>query len=614
METLKKERIKDRMLKTTARLWGVPENEIETNFDPLILLMIDACSAEFEKLGYDLSASQTRLLDKLADLILPEALLGPLPSSCIMRATPLETVAKLEAETQFLSNHRLQRDGGTTYNTDIYFTSVGTFELHKAELKHMLIGDKLYSISENNARTLTHRGENEESSTVQDLWLAIAPDKAIPSLRGLSIYFDLRSHSEANSFYKSLESATGSANDNKVVLKKGYSDSQQFELGPEEMLISGQDYTRKIRRRIAAVYEKQFIHINDDQSLTKLTSSVPESWKGVVPDKALQQLATESLVYLKISLGRPFATEILDGLTCAINAFPTINRKFNTLTYRTDAWVNIIPMPIEGSFLDLQDISSSSGGQYKFRTASEKQTLEEGEATVRSSGIGKTNSKEVREIIGSLMDAIRDESAYFSELSNEFLLARLREVSQILARLEDQLAAAKDSRAPHHYVLLRPKQTGDQVTITYWTSSPEDANKVRAGSIMTPHNNTLVAAKSAVTLTNALGGKAGISEAEKKALLKQQLISKGKVTSAEDIRLLCFQLFGDKLKRAEVTKGIQIGTSKTDGFVRTVDVVLTLTPGLKDSRSEEISYLCNTLEYQLAQNAAPIYPFRVIVN
>ena len=614
MEAIKKERIKDRMLKTTARLWGVPENEIETNFDPLILLMIDACSSEFEKLGYDISASQTRLLDKLADLILPEALLGPRPSSCIMRATPLEATAKLASETQFLTTQRIQQEGGSSHNVDIFFTPIGEFALHKVELKHMLIGNKLYNIGENNSRTLTHRGDGVESATIQELWIALSPDKAVQSLRGLSIYFDLRSHSEARNFYKSLENATGIVKDGNISLKKGYSNNEQFEVSPEEMLISGNDCTRKISRRIAAIYERQFLHIESSQPIAELTSSVPDSWKGIVPENALQQLAAESLVYLKVSLGRPFASDVLDGLTCGINAFPAINRKFNTLNYRTDAWVNIIPMQIEGSFLDLQDITGSSGGQYKFRTASERQALEEGEASVRSSGIGKTNSKEVREIIGSLMEAIRDESSYFSELSNEFLLARLKEVSQILARLEDQLAAAKDSRAPHHYVLLRPKQTGDQVSINYWTTNPGDADKVRAGSLMTAHNHTIVAAKSVVTLTNALGGKAGVSEAEKKVLLKQQLISKGKVISAEDIRLLCFQLFGDKLKQAEIKKGVQVGTTKTDGFVRTVDVLLTLKSEIKNTNSEEIGYLCNMLEYQLSRNAAPIYPFRIIVN
>lgn len=614
MEAIKKERIKDRMVKTTARLWGVPENEIETNFDPLILLMIDACSSELEKIGYDISSSQTRLLDKLADLILPEALLGPRPSSCVMRATPLDPTAQLDPETQFYTNQKLQREGSSTHSADIYFTPVGEFSLHKVELKHMLIGNKFYSIGENNSRTLAHRAEGAESATVQEIWLAIAPEKDVHSLKGLSIYFDLRSHSEANNFYKSLQNATGHANGKDLELLSGYYKKEQFELSPEEMLISGHDYTRKINRRIAAIYQKQFLHIASPQPVTDLLSSIPLSWQGNLPDKVLQQLAAEPLLYVKISLGRPFAPDILDALTCAVNAFPVINRKFNTLNYRTDAWVNIIPMHIDGSFLDLHDISGSAGGKYKFRNGSAQQALEEGEASVRSSGIGKTDSREVREMIGSLMEAIRDESAYFSELSNDFLLARLREVSQILARLEDQLAAAKDSRVPHHYVLLRPKQTGDQVTINYWTTNAEDANKVRAGSVMTSHYQTIVTARSAVTLTNAIGGKAGVTEAEKKLLLKQQLISKGKVISAEDIRLLCFQLFGDKLKQAEIRKGVQVGTTKTDGFVRTVDVLLTLNPEVKNTNSEEIGYLCNTLEYQLAQNGAPLYPFRIIVN
>ena len=60
MPAFKKERIKDQMVRTAARLWQVPENEIDTGFDPLILLMMEACAAELEKIGYDISASHSR--------------------------------------------------------------------------------------------------------------------------------------------------------------------------------------------------------------------------------------------------------------------------------------------------------------------------------------------------------------------------------------------------------------------------------------------------------------------------------------------------------------------------------------------------------------------------
>lgn len=614
METINRERIKDRMLKTTARLWGIPENEIETSFDPLLLLMIDACASELEKIGYNISASQSRLLDRLADLVLPEALLGPTPASSVMHATPLDSIAKVLPTSQFYINQKLQRPQGGTYTTDVYFTPIGEFPIHKAQLRHMLVGNKLYNISEQASKTLAHVSEGKESTTIQEIWLAISTDKALDSLEGLSIYFDMRSHSEATSFYKSLENATGFAGEKNVELAAGYHRSEQFELSAQEMLETGHSYTRKINQRIAAIYQRQFVHLASRQKLSDYTTELPGTWKTQLPDKILGQLVDESLLYLKIDLNRPFSAGALDGLACSINCFPIINRKYNTLNYRTDAWVNIIPLNIEGSYLDLDDITGSSGGKFKFRSASQKHALEEGEASIRSSGIGKSDSREVREMIGSLTEAIRDESAYFSELSNEFLLARLREVSQILARLEDQLSAARDNRAPHHYVLLRPKVTGDQVTINYWTTNAEDANNVKAGSPLTPHNHSQINSKSALTITNAFGGKSGIDDSEKKLLLKQQLVSKGKIVSAEDIRLLCFHIFGEKLKQAEVKKGVQIGSAKADGFIRTIDVHLSLTPEVKERQEEEVRYLCSSLEHYLKQNAPPNVPFRIIMN
>lgn len=611
MQVLKKERIKDRMLKTTARLWAIPENEVETNYDPLILLMLDACASELEKLGYDVNASQARLMDKLAELMLPEALLGPAPASCIVHATPIDAAAKLQADTKFYTNQRITTADGKQLNTDFYFTPVGAFTLHKAKLQNVIVGSKVYGVGENNSRTTIHRGDGNEHMSVSELWLAFSADKAVANLKGLSVFFDMRGHSEANAFYKSIEGSAAFINGQKVELLPGFYEQQQFDLSPEEMLVSGHDYIKKICRKVAGVYQRQFMHIAD--SVGNNATTLPQELISRLPDAAVKQLDAEPKIYLKIELTRPFTADVLDGLVCSINAFPVINRRFNTMNYRTDSWVNIIPLQVDGHFLDLNEIAGSSGNRYSMNAQS-TQNMEEGEAQVRSSGIGKTDSKEVREIIGSLMEAIRDESAYFTEISNEFLLARLREVSQILARLEDQLAAAKNNRMPHHYVLLRPKQAGDQVAVSYWTTNAEDANKIKSGSAMVAFNHTLVDPKSTITITTTVGGQSGFTESEKRILLKQQLVSKGKIVSAEDVKLLCFQLFGDRLKQVEVKKGIRIGSNKSEGYVRTVEVHLQLQQGLKESRPDEVGYLCAALENQLAENAAPIYPFSVFVN
>ena len=109
------------------------------------------------------------------------------------------------------------------------------------------------------------------------------------------------------------------------------------------------------------------------------------------------------------------------------------------------------------------------------------------------------------------------------------------------------------------------------------------------------------------------GGKSGVTEAEKKNLLRQQLQSRGKIVSAEDVKLLCLQIFGDKLKHVDVAKGVQIGAGKADGFARTIDVSLTLNGDIRGEAQTEIDYLRSELEYALEKNASPVYPFRILI-
>jgi hypothetical protein len=614
MAIIKKERIKDQMVRTAARLWGVQENEIDTGFDPLILLMIDACAAELEKIGYNIGASHSRLLDKLASLILPDAMIGPRPASCILHADPVDATAILDTETRFFSTQRLRTLTGFQ-NVDVFFGPAGRFLLHKVQLSYSLIGNKLYRIQPTGQRELLAGSESDGLSNVNELWLAITPDKAVQSLKGLSFYFDLRSNSEAGAFYKSLETVRGFIGNEPLVLKAGYYNKNQFEPDLQEMIVSGDDYTKKVARHAAGVYQNRFLHIAGDQDVSKLvTTEVPAAWAQRIPAPVLQQLAAQPMIYIKLELSRVFHQEVLDAMLCSINAFPVLNRKLNLLNYRTDPWINIVPVNVEGSFLDLHAITSINGGGYKFRMSSDAHGMEEGEAMVRSTGVGKADSREVREIIGSLLEAIRDESAFFSEINNEFIQSRLKEISQILARLEDQVDRSKDRQSGHHYILLRSKAAGEQLAIHYWTTNGSDANGIRAGNYLTPFNHTLVAARGAYLVTNSIGGKSSLSENEKKNLLKQQLVSKGRIVSADDVKMLCAQLFGDQLQQVTVKKGIQVGAGKGEGFERTIDVQLTLAPATEGAGEDDLNYLCSELEYLLQANGSPVYPFRVIVE
>lgn len=164
-----------------------------------------------------------------------------------------------------------------------------------------------------------------------------------------------------------------------------------------------------------------------------------------------------------------------------------------------------------------------------------------------------------------------------------------------------------------HYLLLKPKSAGESVTINYWTTNGQAAHQVKSGTALTAFNHTLTSAKATYTLTNPVGGKASITETEKKYILQRQLSSGGKIVSAEDVKLLSYQLFGDKLKKVEVKKGIHPGNGPNLGFGRTIDVFLSLTTTHNDTMKDEVDYLCNELEYHLNQYASPIYPYQIIL-
>ncbi|HTN45459.1 MAG TPA: hypothetical protein VL098_03870 [Flavipsychrobacter sp.] len=610
MEALKKERIKDRMLKTASKIWGIPENEIDANYDPLILLLIEACAAELEKINYDIQASQSRLLDHLAELLLPDVTSGARPPSCVMQAIPMEAKNILNEHSKFFCTQRIGNQA-KGYNADVHFTPVGKFPIFNARLRNILTGDKLYTVRENGTKEVLFEKTTDDSKNVFEIELAFAVDKSLSSLKGLSLFFDLRNHSEAQSFYKNLDTCKGFIHNQSVALDHGYALSDQFDLDPMSMIAEGGNYTTKINRLVAGIYRSQFLTLAEDIAIQNLVSTTPPiNWEQILPKEILQKEFAEPMLYIKIALSKPFPRYVLESLMISTNAFPVVSRKFNSLHYRTNQWINIVPLQLDGAFLDLYDIQSSTG-KYNYRITPFNQEFSEGDASIRVTGIAKPNSREVRDMVNSLMQAIRDESAYFSDVSNDIVLNRLREVNQILTRLQDQLSNTNDLRQQYSYVLLKPKSAGESLTIRYWTTHVPHAKQVKAYTLLNSLEHVSVDPRSSYTVTALQGGKEFVSESEKKNNLRQQIASRGKIISIEDIKLLAVQLFGKHLKKVEVHKTVKAGTGSNKGFTRVIEVLVSTHEESRRNQMDEMQYFVQEMEAILSENASPVYPYHV---
>jgi hypothetical protein len=609
MAAIKKERIKDQMVKTAARLWEIPENEIEANFDPLVLLLIEACAAELERIGFKIRESHQRLVDRLAELLVPDSATGAYPSSCIVQAQSVESQAMVTPALGFNVQANMQgQDYASDTTRNIELTPVGEFPIHNIQLKYYGAGNKFYRYIENGGREYLAGKDSEKPSG--NLWLLLSPGKNFESIKDLQLYFHLRNISEDQQFFFGLSQASCKINGQPVDVKQGYSTQYQFDLQPADMLSKGHHYHQKIKRNIASNYANRFLHVveNIDTSNRSLPPSL--SW---LPADVLKMIGGEALIFVEIQLPRNFSQDLLDALSIHVNAFPVANLSRHQVQYRSGEWINIIPLPVQGSFLDLVNVSSSTGHPYHFRYAAGKRQPNEGEAILRNTSIGNTSSYEIRSMAATLMDAIRDQYAFFSEVSNQSILNQLKEITILLNRLEDRIQESKDLVENKCYLLIRPIETGELISVDYYTTQGTRIQGVKLYSKVEPKRSATIAPGTSFIISPLLGGRDSPSASEKQLILKQQLLSRGRVVTAEDIRLICQQLFGANVSDVQIARTTKIEPGTQSGFAMYVTVTITLSSDNK-LMFEELNYLSRQLEYQLAEGAIPGLPFEIRIN
>lgn len=605
-----KDQIKDRMVKTASRLWDIPESDIETNFDPLLILLFDACAAELEKTNRSIQATQNRLLDNMSEVLLPDAIMNVRPASCVIQAGVTDTKALINNTQRFSFINTLHQAGFKPYQADLSFTPIGSFYLHQTSLAYLYFGGRLLACTGGTQRSVLHDAKAPGNTLIHELTLALQVEKPLTDIKGLQLFFDVRNHSQAGFFYDALKGATATLNNAPIAIQNGYFFNNDYELGIDDVLTDeGSTYTKKICRQTAWMYERHFLQVSG--ALPFESRQLPESWVNELPQPVTQKLGAENLAFLHIQLSRPVPLQVLDRMVCAINAFPVINRNQKNLAEKTDGRMNIIPLPVDGDFLDIHNVYGPGGQEYKFRSAAHVEELNEGEAIIRSSGVGKSSSAQLRALIAGVIDAVRDESAYFSKMSNDFVTSRLKEINKTLIRLEDKMELARDNKDTLHYLMLRPKKAGDNVTVEYWTvNKPEHSQQIKPDTKFLVHNNAAIKTNTVVTLTNVAGARQGLTPKEKQYLLQRKITADEKIVSSEDVKLLCFQLFGDMLQKVETKKTVMPGAERSSGFQTFIEVKLTVK---QNSTFDETELLRRQLEYTLAQQASPIYPFKVVM-
>lgn len=253
------------------------------------------------------------------------------------------------------------------------------------------------------------------------------------------------------------------------------------------------------------------------------------------------------------------------------------------------------------------------GTDYYVRNFSTAGQMQDGELVVRSSGIGRFDSREAKEIIAYLMEVIRDESSLFEEVKNDYVTNRMRELHQLIASLEEQLQPeANKGNIP--YVMVKPRENAAYIFIEFYSTNGTVANNIRMGSKLLEHGTINTKPNSITLLTNTQGGKDRLNIDEKINLYRSHLLSHNRIVTPEDMKALCRAVFGKEMKTAAVAKGVALQPGTGAGYNRTLDIHITLVQPLAKYPAANLTYLKEELLLQLEEKSTNTFPYRIFIN
>ncbi len=614
--------IKTRLLKNAARAWGYSETESENNFDPLVSMLMTACAAELEKISGEIQGSRARVLERLVQLLSPDALTGAIPAHAIACATPVDKVFELAEQTQFYTSRKttISSDQEETITKDFYFTPTADFRLNKASVRFMAVGNTLYSVNNQINKEVIAQTEPGKELPDSSLWLAI--DEPSESLQQTMFYFDLRNEASKQLFYQQLPKAEWYWNDQPMNHSTGYSLSNISgeKLDLETVLNRDDDVSAKIKKHVNAFYKACFINLEDSADLAARGDNALLS--GIIADsfspKSLKPLQKFALRWICIDFPKTVGTQLLQDVVCVMNCFPVINRQMHEFSFRLQEIINIIPLTTDDLFLDLEELSSDEGKRLNIRSFEQNGEEKTFAMLLRNGGVGRFDERDAGEIVNYTLQLLRDETAAFSTLGNDFMSGEMKQLQQIINKLEQRLFSRQLRKEQTPYLVIQ--NGGDalrqNISIRYWSTAGAEGNNVKSGTLLRLYKGTGVEYNQATLVTTTVGGRSKLGTTETVLAYKSALLSRDRLITTEDIKTFCHFQLGERVKKIDIQKGITIHPDQQQGFIKTVDVLITVDPKAFDEMMEkgEVDFWTNNLKLLLEEKSVSLFPYRIFIN
>ena len=607
--------IKSRIIRNASRNWGYSDTQDINSFDPIVGMLIGALAEELHNLSGEVQQSDARVVEKIIDLLFKQNAFTHFPAHAIATAKPIHSKVTINQSYQLYFEKTVESNGNGDSSNEkkqVFFTPTGSFNLFKGSVKYMYAGGQLFQLSGQLKETIAD-SKKKQIISHSKLQLGLDIDVLTNLLDGLSLLFIIKNKQEEERFYHLLSLAKWKLNGQEVEFEKGLvADSQNTENTFLEMVRKENDLSYKTCKYINELYGKYFVSLaHNNYKLKKFLNDnfLPDEIKQTLPEKAVSSIP-DNMVWLEIEFPQTISDNFISDLSVALNCFPIINRELNESTHSLVEGINTIPLQADNIFFDINKVSDSQGTVYKPKDTLKEDAADNNNYTVRQGGIARFDSRDAKEMLKYLLDLTRNEGAAFAANGFDMISSELRQLDQVITRLQHRIDNSPTADDANSYILLHSNLSFERIYIEFWSTCGEFANNIRIGTNLDIYSGADLDSKSISLITKTSGGRQKLSKEDKLNKLRSSMLSKGRIVTQEDIKALCFEHFANEIKNVEIKKGVQMHQSEKIGMIRTLDIYLYF----KNREDENILYKIDGLKTKLKQGSLNLLPYRVFVK
>lgn len=618
----REEEIKARMMRNASKIWGQPNSSPDA-FDPLVAMLLGACSTEVGRVYDELESSQTRILERLSSLLTPDIHRGPRAAHAIMHARSNEPVMELSKEFQFYAQKRLpQRENSTREEYgQVFFTPSLNTRLFDGRVRYLVHDQQISSIERVNERVklLDGRSGVRLASRLSEthaypLYIGIELSKRVKSIDGLSLYFDWLYSPEKVSNYQQLSYSRWFIGDKEIKGCRGIYNKDGTASSIDRLQVDIEnDISRIDERDITALYNSRFMYLAGAEGIGIQEALVkyPSEFEQVFSSGELSELE-DPLLWIRVEFTSP-RVNILNDLVCCLNCFPAMARHLNEFSYRLHANTNIIPLKVNGeSFYSICAVRGSDNNPYVQHSTKDFAKTRSGTYVLRQGGIERFDRRDAAELLHYLIELMRDESASFAVYGNDAINSQLRELNQMLNALTQRVEGTDVNDELLTYLVVKPSNDSDNVFVEFWSTHGAFANQIRSGAPFSALNGFEIQSNSIQLVTTSIGGNDMPDSAQLLLGYRKALMSRGRVVTASDIQLFIRnEDQSGQIAGIEIGRGVEPNASAKNGLSRIIQVQLIPTA---DSTASDWYARCYDLEVKLNAVSSAFFPIRVKVK